>query len=341
MATTMKGWQYAAAVTTHLEKCIVLDESIPAPTKSSLARGQLLVEVIMAAINPIDYKLPESGRLGAIMMSPPAIPGLDFCGRIVGLHSSVTHLKEGQLIFGAHAQAARYGTLGQLIVIPSGQCALLPAGVKISDAAAIGTAAITAYQSYPPDRVKPGSKVFINGGSGGTGTFGIQFAKAMGAEVTVSCSTANIQLCKSLGADEVIDYKTTDILVELQKKGPVFDLAVDNAAVPASLYENSPTFLKPEGRFMQVSMDLSFRSLGGAFTRSLRPSFLGGVPRSYTFVRNVSNTKDFTQIGKWMAEGKVRAVIDEVFELEDAPKAFEKLRQGHSRGKILVRVGKE
>ena len=83
---------------------------------------------------------------------------------------------------------------------------MLPEGVEPDHAAAVGTAATTAFQSLLPGVVKPGSKVFINGGSGGVGTFRIRFAKTLGAEVTVTCSTGNVDLCKSLGADEVLDY---------------------------------------------------------------------------------------------------------------------------------------
>lgn len=242
-------------------------------------------------------------------------------------------------MFGALGIQSRFGTLSQFLIVSEEGCALLPEGVDIDQAAAVGTAGLTAYQSFPRDIVKPGSKVFINGGSGGTGTFGIQFAKALGAHVMVSCSGRNAQLCRSLGADEVIDYTTADILSELKKLGQVFDLAVDNAGTPASLYQSSDVFLKPDGAFMQVGVTAPLAGMGTVLSRAMRPAFLGGGRRIFTFVKVSSSRKDFEQIGRWIADGKVKSVIDQKFEWEDTPKAYEKLRLGRTQGKIIVHVG--
>jgi NADPH:quinone reductase-like Zn-dependent oxidoreductase len=316
--------------------------SITAPTKTLLSEGQILIKVITAAINPADYKIPEAAGVGKLVSpKPPVIPGLDFCGRVVGLHSSDTSLLEGQLVFGALNRAGRLGTLGEFIIVSREECALLPPGLDLDQAAAIGTAGLTAYQSFNLEIVKPGSKVLINGGSGGCGTFGIQIAKARGAEVTVTCSTANVELCKSLGADEVIDYKTSDLLLELRNKGPIFDLVVDNAGSPADLYERSATFLKPMGLFVQVAVTVTLSGLSNLFWRVVKPKSLNGKKGKFMFLRNASSRKDFDQIAQWMVEGKVMAVVDEVFTFEDVPRAYEKLRLGRTRGKILVRVGEE
>jgi NADPH:quinone reductase-like Zn-dependent oxidoreductase len=172
----MQAWEYSTIQDT-LEKSLVLNSSAPIPSKSSLSKNQVLVEVITTSINPVDYKLPESGLTGKLMIKRPASPGRDFSGRVVAVHPSNSTLK-GQLVFGAFGSpTTQFGTLRQFIVVPSSDCAVLPQGVDADHAAAMGTAAMTAFQSLLPDLVKPGSKVFINGGSGGVGTFGIQFAK--------------------------------------------------------------------------------------------------------------------------------------------------------------------
>ena len=333
----MKAWEYATIQGT-LEKSLALNSSAPVPSKSSLSEYQILVEVVTASINPVDYKLPESGIFGKLTIKRPASPGLDFCGRIVAKHASNNTFKEGQLVFGALSRTSQFGTLRQFVVVSCAECALLPEGVEPNHAAAVGTAATTALQSLLPDIVKPGSKVFMNGGSGGVGTFGIQFAKALGAEVTVTCSTGNIDLCKSLGADEVLDYKKIDIVSQLKQKGQVFDLAIDNVGNPAQLYEHSDNFLKPNGTFAQVSVATG---MGTILRRMLQPGFLGGGRRRFHFVRVRSNSEDYLQIGRLLAKGKVRVVIDESFEWEDAPKAFEKLRMGHMKGKIIIHVTKK
>lgn len=151
------------------------------------------------------------------MISKPASPGLDYCGKVLSAGSKVD-VKPGQLVFGRLDKPGQFGTLAECIVTNRDGAVPLPEGVDPDSAAAIGTAGLTAYQCIVPF-AKAGEKIFINGGSGGTGTFGIQCAKAIGCHVTTSCSTANVQLCKDLGADEVIDYKTSDLTKELEAKG--------------------------------------------------------------------------------------------------------------------------
>ncbi|KAL2671359.1 hypothetical protein Neosp_013942 [[Neocosmospora] mangrovei] len=306
---------------------------------AALVVGHVLVEVLTAGVNPVEYKLPEAPLYGKFMVQPPASPGLDFCGRIKAINDTDDSLKEGQLVFGAlsiTSKFPKFGTLGQVIVAPVSQLTALPAGVAPDDAAAVGTAGMTAYQSLPQELIKPGTKIFINGGSGGVGSFTVQFAKALGATVTTTCSTANVELCRSLGTDEVIDYRKLDVMLELKKKKQIFDLAIDNVGTPAGMYEQSQHFLKPDGTFHQVAMQ---SSLSGMLRRSLLPSFLGGGKRQYRLVRVNINRKDLQQTGQWMAEAKVRAVIDQKFEWKDAPKAYEKLRLGRTVGKIVVHVG--
>ncbi|KAH7129831.1 hypothetical protein B0J13DRAFT_678891 [Dactylonectria estremocensis] len=334
----MHAWQYTTIKDT-LENSLALNETATPPDASSLDKDHVLVEVITAGINPVEYKLPEMFMFGKFMVQPPASPGLDFCGRVKAKHATNESLTEGQLVFGALSIATKFpkfGSLGQIIVAPCSQITPLPQGVDPDSAAAVGTAGMTALQALPRDIVKPGSKVFINGGSGGVGCFMVQFAKALGAEVTATCSTANVKLCRSLGADEVIDYRQSDILEALKQKGQVFDLAVDNVGIPTDLYERSDLFLKQGGTFSQVAMQ---KSVGAMLRRSILPGCLGGGRRTLQTVRVKVNEEDLDQVGRWMAEGLVRSVIDEKFEWKDAPKAYEKLRRGRTAGKIVVHVG--
>ncbi|KAF4967877.1 hypothetical protein FSARC_4644 [Fusarium sarcochroum] len=337
LSANMQAWQYTAIKDT-LESSLTLNEKATPPDALSLPQDHALVQVTTAGINPVEYKLPEAPLYGKFMVQPPASPGLDFCGRIKAKNTINDSLKEDQLVFGALSIASKFpkfGTLGQLIVAPISQLTVLPEGVAPDDAATVGTAGMTVYQSLPQDLIKHGSKIFINGGSGGVGSFTVQFAKALGATVTTTCSTANVQLCHSLGADEVLDYRNVDVMGELKKKGQIFDLAIDNVGTPDGLYEQSHHFLKPDGTFLQVAMQKSLLSM---LRRSLLPSRLGGGKRQYRLVRVNINSKDLQQVGQWMAQGKVRAVIDEKFEWKEAPKAYKKLRLGRTAGKIVVRV---
>lgn len=336
----MEAWQVTSIKDT-LENSLTLNKNATPPDASSLPEDHVLIEVITAGINPVEYKLPEIPVVGKLMLQPPASPGLDFCGRVRAEHpkkGSSKLFNEGQLVFGALSitkKFAKFGSLGQLLIAPCSNVAVLPAGVAPDDAAAVGNAGLTAFRAVQPDLIKLGTRVFVNGGSGGVGSFTVQFVKARGGHVTTTCSTANVELCRSLGADDVIDYRKVDLLDELKSRGQVFDVAIDNAGVPADLYEQSHYFLKPGGSFLQVAMQTSPVSM---LRRNILPASLGGGKRHYQFIKVSINRPDLEQIGSWITDGKVRVVIDEKFAWEDAPKAYAKLRLGRTTGKIVVHV---
>jgi NADPH:quinone reductase-like Zn-dependent oxidoreductase len=249
-------------------------------------------------------------------------------------------IRSNKLVFGRLHHPTSYGTLGQFIIAPHAGCIPLPSGIDPDHAAAAGTAALTAYQCIVPT-VKQGDRVFINGGSGGTGVFGIQFAKEKGCHVTTSCSGRNVQLCKDLGADEVIDYRTTNVAQELKAQARshgVFDLVVDNVGEPQELYKASDAFLKEGGKFVQVGAAATLNGIYSILWRMCWPSLLGGGKRKLELLQVKNKEDDFRQIGEWMQRGKVRAVIEETFELGEATRAYEKLKTGRTRGKIVVHV---
>ncbi|KAF6831554.1 zinc-binding oxidoreductase [Colletotrichum musicola] len=337
MGETMRVWQYAS-VTGKLEDCLQLKQDATVPDASKLSKGDLIVQVISASLNPADYKVPETAVIGRLMVSFPATPGMDFCGRVVGKHPSNTAFEEGQLVFGGYPGVGQKGVLGKRIVISSANCAPLPRGVDPDQAAAVGTAATTALQSLMPDTLKAGAKVFVNGGSGGVGTWTIQFAKALGAHVVTTCSTGNIALCKELGADEVVDYRKEDVFENLKSRGRIFDLVIDNVGSSTALHDNSGEYLKPSGTFVLVGVgeSLSLWDMQRTLTKHLWPSFLGGG--GFYFVQMKNTTEYFERIGRWMAEGKAKAVIDSTFPFEDVPAAYKRLREAHAKGKIVVHV---
>lgn len=337
-ATRMKAWQYTD-VSTTLEAALKLDTSYPVPNPASLPNKSLLIKVLAAGINPVDYKLPESGVIGRVMIGRTAGPGLDFCGRVVASMPPTPSgmFQKDQLVFGCMQMAQKIGTLSEYVVVSKDECAPLLDGMSIDQAAALGTAALTAWQSMLPEVVKLGAHVLINGGSGGVGTMAIQFAKAKGAHVTTTCSTNNVSLCRSLGADEVWDYRSMDINAKLQNSEPVFDIVIDNVgSIP---YQGCETYLKPHGCYVTVGVSaVNFSGIAATIRHAIVPSFLGGGRRKYHFVQVKSNTKDLVAISELIAAGKVHPVIERSFAMEDVPEAFTKLREGRTKGKILIRV---
>ena len=330
----MRAWQFSATGGGIEANMKLNDKATPPPAK--LSPDQVFVEIISMSLNPVDYKLPEVPLLGRMIVSKPASPGLDYCGRVVSAGSKAD-VKPGQIVFGRLDGPTQFGTLAECIVVKRDGAVPLPEGIDLDHAAAVGTAGITAYQCIVPF-AKAGDKIFINGGSGGTGTFGIQFAKAIGCHVTTSCSTPNVQLCKDLGADEVIDYKTSDLTKELRAKGQIFSLAVDNVGKPDDLYTASHHFLTQDGKYVQVGAGMSLGAVYSLVSRMFWPRLLGGGQRPFQFLGVASKYDDFIKIGEWMKDGKVRSVIDTVYEFSDGPKAYAKLRTGRAKGKIVVHV---
>ncbi|KAI2618936.1 reticulon-4-interacting protein 1, mitochondrial precursor [Hypomontagnella submonticulosa] len=331
---SMRAWLYTAT-RGGLEKNIKLVPDAALPFTHTLPKDGILAKVHYSALNPADFKFPELGLVGRVMVSTPAAPGMDFSGVVVQVGEVVKDFSEGDRVFG-RIPPNKFGTLGEYVLAHRDGCAIVPEGVSLEDAGSAPTAGMTAYQCIAPN-VKEGDKVFVNGGSGGTGTFGIQIAKALGCHVTTSCSGKNAELCRSLGADEVIDYTKENVSEALKAKGQVYKLVVDNVGSPADLHKAADHFLLPDGKFVQVGVQNSLSDMKTLVSRQLLPSFLGGGKRKWTYLITQNNHEHLEQIAKWMKEGKVKAVIDETFEYEDAPKAFEKLKTGHVKGKVIVK----
>ncbi|KAJ5240281.1 hypothetical protein N7468_004900 [Penicillium chermesinum] len=325
----MKAWLYSSAYG-GIENNMQLHERARVPP---VPQGtEVLVQVLSAALNPLDFKFPEIGMIMARMVTgASASPGLDFCGRVVATGPLARHLKEGQL---ALCSPPRFGSLGDYLTITADKIAVAADGVAVDSAAAIPLAGQTAYQSLE-GYVKAGDKVFINGGSGGCGIFAIQIAKQMGCHVTATCSTRNVELCFRLGVDEVINYTTeTDLVATLGQRGVVFDHIVDHIGVPSDLYYQCHRFLKEGGVFIQVGAS----SLVTFVSRLSWPSILGGGQRKYTIMMVKNNQRQLQQLMEWLASGAIQVQLDSTYEFRDAVKAFQRLKSGRTRGKIIVHV---
>ncbi|KIW30984.1 uncharacterized protein PV07_02669 [Cladophialophora immunda] len=329
----MRAWQYSSTKGS-LEKNLRLNTSAPVPQPSPNLH---LVQVLATALNPVDYKPAEIRLLSHFAIPKPATPGIDFAGYLV-TPATGSVLKPGQLVFGASGTSyLAGGALAEYAVTKEDQIVAIPDGLDPISASTICVAGLTAHQSIVP-YVKAGDKIFINGGSGGTGVFGIQIAKAVGCNVTTTCSSVNIELCKSLGADSVIDYKKQNVLEALKASGHQFDHVVDNIGANFELYWKCHEYTRPGALFMVVGAPISRAFVVDAILRKLWPAFLGGGKRQAVSFFPKAKPADIESIARWMKEGKVRPVIDEQFTFEHAPQAIEKLKTGRARGKIVVEV---
>lgn len=333
----MYAWQFKTTSGGMENNLYLPAAGVPKP---HITDDQVLVEVYSAALNPADYKVPELGLVARGVVPSPSTPGMDFCGKVCETGHKAASYHVGQMIYGVCSGPLGHGSLGQYIAVSKETIAAVPTGLKVDHMAGVGVAGLTAYQSIVPN-VKSGDKVFINGGSGGTGIFGIQIAKALGCHVTTACSSANIELCKSLGADEIIDYKSMDLVETLKKEGQVFSLVVDNVGTPSNLYKECHHFVVHHGKFAQVGAEMGVSSAIQHVSNMLLPGILGGGRRKYEFVVLKAKHEALVQLAKWIDEGKVQTIIDSVWEYDDAPRAFEKLKTHRAKGKVVVHVKKD
>ncbi|KAK3068199.1 hypothetical protein LTR53_014428 [Teratosphaeriaceae sp. CCFEE 6253] len=318
-----------------IEHNLALNPSAPLPKNAhALPKDSTLVKVAYSTPNPIDYKLAD---MLPFIFTKPATPCLDYAGTVVA--TTLAHLKPGEAVFGKTEPPA-FGALAEYIVVGKAGCVPVPNGVSLKDAACVGVVGLTSYQSIAP-YVKPGDKVLINGGSGGTGTFGIQIAKALGCYVTATCSGANVELCRRLGADEVIDYRANDVLASLKRSGRQYDLIYDCVFATPALYWQSQHYLKPTGTYLTIAGSPSVGNILDLLKVFLWPAVLGGGQRKFAFHTVASKPVDFEAIAKMMAEGQVKAVIEREFTLEQAGEAFAHLKSGRTKGKLVIEVAGE
>ena len=315
---------------------LIADAKLP-KNSSSLPKGKTLVSVAYASVNHLDYKVAEM-PLTNFMFSKPVTPGLDFSGTIVS--TTLDEFQSGQKVFG-RTELPTGGTLAEYVVVGSKGMAPLPDGVELRDAACLGICGTTALQCMSPF-VKEGDRVFINGGSGGVGVYAIQVAKALGcSHVTVTCSASNAEFCRSLGADETIDYQSEDPIEVLKKKEDKLEFILDTVFNDPDLYWQSHQYLKPDGQYVCVGLPPRFQTFKSLLTINLLPRWLGGGKRKFKYHSVTANRKDFGQVTDWMKDGKIKAVIEEESGLEDAGRAYARLKEGRTRGKLVVRVGGE
>ncbi|KAF9701558.1 hypothetical protein EKO04_000407 [Ascochyta lentis] len=334
LPATMRAWQWRTCTTT-LEDALTLNPSAPLPNRT-LAPGESLIKIHAASLNPVDYKLAELPLVGRFAIPKPATPGLDFAGVVVSTSATST-LSVGQRVFGKLEPKQQFGTQGEYVIGSKAGTVPLPDAVGFEEGATLGVCGLVTYQCLARN-LKAGDRVLVNGGSGGTGTFAVQIAKALGCWVTTTCSGQNVQLCKDLGADEVIDYRTRNVSAVLQENRTPFEMVLDNVGEPTELYWKAPTFTKPGAKYVQIGSQVSLGFIYDLAFRFIVPTWLGGGQRPFSFGLTSTNFDDYKALADLVVKGQVKPVIDEVFEFERVDEAYKKLRTGRAKGKVVVRV---
>lgn len=310
------------------EVITIRDIAKPAPKE-----GEVLIRVAVASLNPLDWRLmrgkPYLLRLVFGLKRPRLRPpGVDAAGRIEAVGGGVTRLKPGDEVFGACR-----GACAEYACSPEDALAIKSAAITFEQAAAAYVAGLTALQALRDKaRIQPGQSVLINGAAGGVGTFAVQIARWLGAEVTGVCSTGNVELVRSLGASHVIDYTREDFARGAARYDAILDCITNH-----TLREVGGV-LKPTGVCVIIGAPHEVTLTGLAST--LGQAFLLSVLKWRRFVVFVAKKSkdDLALLGELMADGKLAPVIDRRYRLDEVAEALRYLEKGHARGKVVVTI---
>jgi NADPH:quinone reductase-like Zn-dependent oxidoreductase len=301
--------------------------------KPEIGDDEVLVRVRAAGVNPADWAvmsgLPYIARpIYGLRKPKHAVRGTDVAGEVEVVGSGVTRFRPGDEVFGWCVGAyAEYASVSQDAL------ALKPANLTFEQAAAVPMAGLVALQALRDHgNVQDGQSVLINGASGGIGTFAVQIAKSLGAQVTGVCSTRNVDLVRSIGADRVIDYTVEDFT----RSGQRYDFILDNVANHA--LSDLRRAVTPTGVLVPN---------GGGFDNRWFASG-GRVLRANVLKRSVDHRlrpfllspklEDLVVLKELIEAGKITPVMDRTYPLSETPQAISHVGEGHARGKVAITV---
>jgi NADPH:quinone reductase-like Zn-dependent oxidoreductase len=291
------------------------DAPVPEPKEN-----ELLVRVIASGVNPADPLIVSGKYAREFGTHLPLIPGYDMAGVVEKIGAKIMKLKVGDPVY---AYLLWGGGWAEHAITNEGEAAIKPKSLTFTEAAAVPLAALTAWQALVDTaQLHAGQTVLIHGGSGGVGSFAIQIAKARGARVLATASTANQDLLKQLGADVAIDYTATKFEDAAKDVDVVLDpVGKDTLARSYGVVKKGGIVVTIVSRPDQAELD----------KRGIRGASLSSHP----------NANELAEITKLIDEKKIRPIVTQVLPLAEAAKAEEQAATHHIRGKIVLKVAKE
>lgn len=298
---------------------------------------QVLIKVHAASINARDRHLMKSepAMLRFIMGNGFLRPkdqrlGVDLAGRVEAVGKDVTQFQPGDEVFGVAP-----GAFAEYVCASEKRLALKPANVSFEAAAAVPVAALTALQGLRDyGHIQPGQKVVISGATGSVGTFAVQIAKALGAEVTAVCSTGKMDMVRSIGADHVIDYTKEDFT----RNGQRYDLILAvNGYHPLSAYRRA---LTPNGIYVMAGEGSNTHLLRAVFQAMVLGRLISraGGQKVCNYISKITQ-EDLVVMKELLEAGKVVPVVERTYPLCETAEAVRYVEEGHAKGKVVITVG--
>lgn len=319
-------------------KIIVGERPMP-----NAGRGDLLVRVHAASVNPIDFKIKDGDLKVLFKFRMPLVLGSDLAGEVIAVGADVKGFAVGDAIM-ARVTKERIGTFAEHLAIDATTAAKKPASLTFTQAASLPLAGLTAWQAlrdFAP--VERGQKVFIQAGAGGVGSLAIQLAKHLGAHVATTASAKNHALVRSLGADEVIDYHSQRFDELLRDYDLVLDSLGGEDQVAAF------RCVKPGGAVISIAglpgaefarqqrLPLPVRAFLWLKTGKTRAAAAAAQARwIYHFMK--PSGQQLTELGELVERGVLRPVVDRTFPLEETGEALDYVAKGRTVGKVVIEV---
>jgi len=304
--------------------------------KPTVQANDVLIEVKAAAINPIDKGI-ILGNLQAMLPMPlPSTLAYDVSGIVVEKGENANDFEIGDLVY-ARVPQEQMGTLTEFVAVTTQAVSKKPGNISFEEAAGLPLAGLTALQSLEYAGIKENDKVLIHAGSGGVGSFAIQYAKAKGAYVYTTTSTNNVKWVKELGADRVIDYKTEDYKTIVKDADIVFDTL--GQTYTAESFE----VVKQGGKVVSVvgPLDEASAKMFGMNDYTL-PEELAtlskGKNAEYKFIFMHPNGSHLNTIKTLVENEKIKPIVDKVYPFSEGIEAFDHLASGRAKGKIIVKI---
>ncbi len=283
--------------------------------------GELLIRVHAAGVNPIDFKIRNGSMKLVAGKKLPRILGGDLAG-VIEQAEETSKFRPGDKVFAM--LSASGGAYAEFAAVKESQLALIPDGLSMTEAAAIPLASLTALQAFQKSNgIKPGDKVLVNGASGGVGSFAVQIAKALGANVTAVCSAANVEFVRNLGADVVIDYNEEEFTQLEAQFNTVFD------AVAKSSFSKCKKIIAKGGKYVSTLPNhgvILHQSIN--FMRATKAHFIIAKPSG----------KDLMLIANMIKKNQLRPHIQKTFPLAEGAEAHRLIETERVRGKLVLEV---